>query len=466
MPIEKYEKMLDGLAEVLECRSACVALVCINDRFLITANEFTSDKANTELQYGIISKIMKYFQFIAQGMHPSLEERDDIIFNICKLRLVSLGKGTLDLDDVALKKFINSKRLTDRGDPPELSECEGLMGSDLFPKVLAAYGTMRGVYKSIMKLEKGIQKSIKGQYTSITAEQLHAFRNFDANNDILHETQGFRGGDKVIHAELQILIELIKQNINNVSYIGVSKRCCFDCHCIIDAANTVFSRATEVSLRIKTRDDAHDGAERNFYFPAVAFNSNPLLQKIKTEYDILKKTRTSIERFQTHQHPDSASEASEDEHGKKTKYERLIIEREKVLDELKENPDITINIHLKVLNFAKELNQKGVFDVLFRVDSTTIEAELQDEVNAFFQRYIANGSSLDHLQSLLKLNYFPKIYENHDQQVNIISIIESKLAMLLQLKVQPLQLEMPPTAALKTKALNPNALPWTPPKPQ
>lgn len=430
MPIEKSERRLDALAEIMECRSACVAIVCVNSQFLITANEFTLDSARTDEQYAIINKVMGYFKSIAEGLLVSIDSRDTIMLEICKLRLESLGKGRLDLSDDAVSTFINSNRMVGRGFPPEISECEGLSGSDLFPKVLAAYGTMRGIYKSIIKIEDGIKDALSSTYGSITREQLDAFKAFETSS-VLRKKQGERGTN-VIHAELQILIELIRRNIGKSIYIGISKRCCFDCHCMIDAANAVFTRNSSILLRIKTRGDAHDGKEKNFYLPENIFDSTTLFGEIKTEYlRLLGSERTPAPKFKTHQHSESASEASEGEFGKRNKYKIFIEERKRLFEELKETPEITIGMHKQILELADSLYGSGMFDSFFMIDNFTSEQDLSAMINAFFQKCVENTIDLNNLHIMLELHYFPIIHEDLNQQQHLVCLLQSKLSVLI-----------------------------------
>lgn len=384
MPVEKYEERLDMLAEVLECRSACVAIACVNGQFLITANEFTSNKATTEEQYNIVNQIMQYFQSVANSGSPNIDIRDNLMFDICRLRLESLGKGKLRLEEDTIRKFINSNRMAGRGKTPEISECEGLRENDVFSKVLAAYGTMHRIYKFINKIEKDIQKALVGNYASINQEQLQAFQAFQPNRDILHKAQQEREYDKPIHVELQLLINLVDniEDIRKPVYMGISQRCCFDCNCIMEAANRVLNKT---NFRINTRGDSHNVAERNFYFPEVLFKSN-LLSQVKEEYYRLKMENQPSDIIGLHQHQDTASETSEDEFGKKVKYQDLLAERKKVFEQFQSKPDATIDEHLKMLHLAENLHSKGFFDVFFSINSNTETTELERIINTFLQQ--------------------------------------------------------------------------------
>ncbi len=76
--IEKSERRLDTLAEILECDSMCVAVACINSEFVIAVNEFHPGIRKTEGHYSLIVEIMDYFKSIAStGKIPEDDKKSE-----------------------------------------------------------------------------------------------------------------------------------------------------------------------------------------------------------------------------------------------------------------------------------------------------------------------------------------------------------------------------------------------------
>ena len=90
------ERRLDSLAKILECSSICVAVCCVNKHFFISANELAQGSAEHSKQFVIMSKIMNYFKDLANTKDVKSHDREQLIQDICGIRIGNMSKGILN----------------------------------------------------------------------------------------------------------------------------------------------------------------------------------------------------------------------------------------------------------------------------------------------------------------------------------------------------------------------------------
>jgi len=244
------DRRLDELAWLLEGSSMCTAIAAIGNRFYISANEFSTRTRDREhnRQLDLMCQIMTYFKQlagseIADSGKPAI--RDELMKEIIRFQISTSSFGRISISDNILDAVISSEVLH-KGQLPQ-----GLAETDLAHMALG-YGIM--INKRMRKIENSIEKALNSDFTDITKNQLEAFANFTHDdNDKVNSNILFFERESGVHAELQILSQLIGIIAENEDtapkevYIGISKRCCLNCDCMLKAANDVLaSKGIEV----------------------------------------------------------------------------------------------------------------------------------------------------------------------------------------------------------------------------
>ncbi len=400
---KKYERRLDALAEVLQGRSACVAIANVDGRFLITANE----RFNNSEHLSIVKEVMDYFKCIATQGREAVDHniRNQILSKIYYLKMdtTALGAGVLKISKPNLLSiFINSSKLAARHWPTE-SECNGATENNLFVKACVAYALIRDVCNSVVKIENGLVKAVDNEKlhiadqkeVAVTQRELQAFRNF-TNQDISITADFRTNHDNLVHAEMQILGTLLRKQQKTPIYIGVSKRCCWDCHCMITATNEILEK-NNIRLRIYVRDNAHDGKADPWNKPNIFTLDfdNKLLKKIITEintrYNELKQIIPQSRDY-VQLHSRSSSEASLDYIGKKTMYLKKQETRQQILLDLIESSDnseknFSMKQNLDLLDFSIQLCDNNCLEDLFKMSE-------QDDQNSRSMAIITTFSAM------------------------------------------------------------------------
>lgn len=287
-------RRMDELAWLLENTSMCTAVSVIDGKFYIAANEFFDHTETKDLnkQLTMICNIMEYFKLIATDVsfvgEKRQEQRDELIRSILQnqMSIASLGRIAIPekiITSIVCSDVLKAQQLPDTSD----KELNQYINKRKGPSYQAlGYGIE--IYKRFLKIEKAIQLANSSNYCKITKEQLNAFKTFnhdDANRPDSNVLFLAKDDDKHVHAEAQVLdrivdlIEIKKMNPGEI-YIGISKRCCKNCHCLLDAANDALNGTGHV---IKF-EGAHD----------AEFTTNwgkpPMLQQV--ELDSIGKTRS------------------------------------------------------------------------------------------------------------------------------------------------------------------------------
>ena len=251
-----HERRMDELAWLLECSSMCTAASVINDKFYISENEFFSGtgKRNRNQHLNNVCKIMEYFQQIAIGSSITWREtkskRDDLMKNICRNQISTSSLGRIVIPNDIIREIVCTDVLARAKLPNRLSpELKKYIKKNRgFAYQALGYGIE--IYKKFLKIEQSIRKALKGDITEFNTEQLTAFKNFsysDTDKSIGNILFLDKDDNKDVHAEAQILSQIIDLVENDTElpkeiYIGISKRCCRNCHCLLDAVNEVLKK--------------------------------------------------------------------------------------------------------------------------------------------------------------------------------------------------------------------------------
>ena len=85
------ERRLDTLAEILECDSMCVAVACIDSKFIIAANEFHLGTQLDKGHFGAVTKIMQYFKNLATNVKIDIVARNKLLKVIYEINRSNLA---------------------------------------------------------------------------------------------------------------------------------------------------------------------------------------------------------------------------------------------------------------------------------------------------------------------------------------------------------------------------------------
>lgn len=261
--VDITQRRLDELALLIET-GVCSAVSIFGDRFIIAANEFfdknlAKNQSGTALRTGnqqlnTICSTMEYFKKIANGEYKDertkVQERDVLMQRMLKYSVGRAAQAGIRLGDKIVKKVVRTKHIRSEILPnhPYIQRRKGL--------AYLALGQGCEIYKRFAKIEQNISDA-KAKVTSegnddgggITNIQLKAFESFSyledskkrLSSDILFLP---KDEDKNVHAEAQIVNKIVIDIEGGAAhpgkiYIGISKLCCMNCHCLLEAAKEV-----------------------------------------------------------------------------------------------------------------------------------------------------------------------------------------------------------------------------------
>ena len=301
------QRRLDELAWLLEGTSMCAALSVIDSNFYIAINDFfkkTKNRAeNQQLEY--ICDVMEYFRDIANNANNAnnamltreqeIFQRDQLMQTICKCQINVGTFGRTRVPDAVLSSVVCTQVLQGNLVDSFSSTKEArkfLKDNKKYAHLSFAYGL--DIFNRIKKIEgfiKTASKEVNPDFSKITQEELSvlehlsAFKKFryfddDKNNSNLL----FFEEEKGVHAELQVLTRIIRAIVEaqiiapytttdrsqtqppiREIYIGISKRCCLDCHIMLNAANQILA---EFGILIKF-EGAHDDEVKGWMRPSA-----------------------------------------------------------------------------------------------------------------------------------------------------------------------------------------------------
>ncbi len=263
------QRRLDELAWLLEGTSMCAAVSVIDSSFYIAINDFFSgtEKRPQNKQVDYLCKIMEYFRDCANKTISKDNQdklRDGLIMSICKSQIAIGTFGRTRVDDIVFEQVARTEVL----ERPFADSFSVETHKDFLKRhnreayLTYAYGL--DVLRRIKKIEESIKKANKADFSDIKPDELAAFKSFK-HQDIEARKSNilFFEPVKDVHAELQVLTQMIKVIVGKISdpapllseiYIGISKRCCLNCHMMLDATNEVLKKFG-VSIRF---EGAHD----------------------------------------------------------------------------------------------------------------------------------------------------------------------------------------------------------------
>lgn len=236
-------RRLDELAWLLEGSSMCTAVAVVDGKFYISANEFSKRTQAREKnkKLDLICEVMEYFRSIARGELTGGKKeslRDALMKKIIKQQISTSTLGRISIPEEIFNEIITSKVLHGEKLPREFKEKD-------IAYIALGYGLMAN--KRIRKIEDSIEDALKGKFGEINQGQLSAFRNFRHDDkDRKNSNILFFETKTGVHAELQVLSQIVDMadvGLHGGSaqefYLGISKRCCFDCEHMLQSANEI-----------------------------------------------------------------------------------------------------------------------------------------------------------------------------------------------------------------------------------
>lgn len=276
--ITKNQQRLDQLAWLIEDGSMCTSISVIGGNFYISANEF-SDKSRTgDTERALlvhIRLVMEYFRDIAaKDMREDEKERkrDELMRLICASQINVSSFGRMSVPEKTLKDTVSSQILFERKLPDTKLNEESRESVNRH----LAMGFGLEIYRRVRKIENAIAKANGGDFSEISKEQLNAFKTFSHNEgDHTKSNILFKEPTNGVHAEMQILSQIIimieaKEKLPKEIYIAISKRCCLDCHVMLEAANEIL-REKEIPVAIKY-EGSHDASFSDNWISPIIFN--------------------------------------------------------------------------------------------------------------------------------------------------------------------------------------------------
>jgi hypothetical protein len=274
----KDQHRLDELAWLIEDGSMCSSISVIDNKFYIAANEFSTgtEERNKNKQLDFICKIMGYFRDISTQNLDEItvaRKRDELIQLICRSQIGVATFGRMNIPEKILEDVIKSSVLLSK----KLPETDNVTKDESSSHLAMGFGL--DTYRRIRKIENAIDRARKNDFTAITEEQLKAFQSFkhskNKDSDILfYQPSGGSTGMRV-HAEMHILNQIVNMVEGGEIYgqkeiyVGISKRCCLNCHHMIEAANEILQ---EHNVVIKV-EGSHDIDYSTNWMPPRDFSS-------------------------------------------------------------------------------------------------------------------------------------------------------------------------------------------------
>ncbi|PCI38252.1 MAG: hypothetical protein COB50_02600 [Thiotrichales bacterium] len=246
--MQAYRRM-DSEANLSELSGLmCVANTEINGHRFSAANEFYQHTDSSP--YKLLSKVAKYYQKVAGNNSPNNEGEE--IFG-------ELLANSLFRDNLNDKIFFGNKNKADKKLLIQLL-VKNIYGKKISRNQLdSSYNKAYQKFYSALKIDLGINKvylrNIGNPFaravTLHTAFQkrIHTIRNNKNKNNIKYSdplklVQKMHDKDEKVHAEMQILFQILKDIKKNGKqnapfYIGLSKKCCQDCNIMLHATNII-----------------------------------------------------------------------------------------------------------------------------------------------------------------------------------------------------------------------------------
>lgn len=294
-----HHRRLDQLAWLLEGTGVCSAIAEIGGKFYVSANAFFCSTQNNNSQLVYVRKIMNYFGLIANDLIKQQQiqiYRNDLMKLICEAQ-IKATRGMIRIPQNIFELVVSvapHATISKLGWGEVLEKNRDLIAgkTDLF---YVAVGLVSMIFNRIRKIEDAIVAARTSSADTITKEQFAAFLTWAPENILLHEqNQG-------VHAELQILSSLIASIYNGQApakevYIGISKRCCFDCNNMLTAASDELLKQRGIKVLF---GGAHDASFTEKWVEPSIFDRkddpSTIEAKIWKKYKEFSKTRKDRE---------------------------------------------------------------------------------------------------------------------------------------------------------------------------
>jgi hypothetical protein len=221
LKVDSNNRRLDSFSRLLAkgSGSTCVAVAILDEKLIVAANEFhlgTETEEGENKKLSDIRKILEYFKKVSEREAIPSEDRMGIFKLICSSEKSSISAASYysKLGENAFLEIINdlvSKKII------TIKDYKKRFGA-LHKIAWDAYGHYESLFQDFSKVESLLED-----------EDVKV--NIDLESCILRKEL-----ESGVHAEMQILVELMKQNKKDI-YIGISKLCCLDCCCMLKAIN-------------------------------------------------------------------------------------------------------------------------------------------------------------------------------------------------------------------------------------
>lgn len=428
-------RRLDSLARCLEGAQECVAVACINSSLFIAANGLRAGK-NLEIAGEgrdtfpqPTKKIIDHFSAAALGRAEIVKALSDEIFSnqVCTLaRFKKLMKAaasmiTSDIYEGAIQNALKAKEV----DRKFLLQKHG----HNLAISAGVYSEAIDLHEAFTKIEQGLLGISKDKFIP---KQIDSFKKCDKQSEeeyILHSET--KSG---VHAELQILGKIVqlaeKGEIRDTEiYLGISKGCCFQCHCMLEVVGDVLKET--YGIKLKHRDDHDISFQGNWVYPTV-LETTKLNNHIKAKFDA--KILTSVAQTNISMGHGNASDSDSELTTQQLIDNDIasIKEKIKVLQACPLQGEL-IKDNILIMEFGLFLHANcKEFKDFFTITLATPTEQINDLTEALFLRLnvIDFLNAKENTHKLLV--FFKSDLFNNPQKELIVSIVKKKSSLVLQ----------------------------------
>jgi hypothetical protein len=309
---------LDTLAWLLEGGLSCTAVVVIESRMYITANEFKKGTSNDKNHVKLIDSIMNHLKKLATDAVFDNMNRNRLVEEIFLARFQRQVKGGVYVDRKEVQDLIlkisNGEDIDDNSEGSQFIQVQGKV-----------------IYNRLRKMENAIVKN------KLPKELLAAIRYYNIDCIVRYANTS---NDQHVHAEVQVVdmvIDMVSQGRlhNGMIYIGISKVCCYMCGCFLMAANVVLSYKGIVI----EHNDCNFANFKKWVLPLNGYEnnddneSNELKMRLRSEFDrfvLLNRNRMVKKNFNMYPEPSLSTYSNNEEEGLKNYIKRIRNELEAI----------------------------------------------------------------------------------------------------------------------------------------
>jgi hypothetical protein len=298
--ITPQERCLTNLAWLLEeSESNCFALCLVNNKLLIAANNIHSGTRDSKLLTMVADTMSYLSQFVVEK--DVSEKRKEVIKKIFLEKIGNRYKGQLaaQFDEAAREKvvdsFLENPEISPKNMDKKLAEvCNAHYQED-------SLAAMIEIGKKVQRRLDRVEKFLKNNTDSPLAMALKGYAKSQkvkhiklsdsaaslSDRDWLLDSNDagcalLLTNDHLVHAELKVVDYLLvsrlltsKESLYQSYYIGISKRCCYDCSRVIKLVNDYAKNELKQEEIIKIMAESHRSYS-NWGVPKFLFTPDEL----------------------------------------------------------------------------------------------------------------------------------------------------------------------------------------------